>query len=98
VASPDIHYDEGACPHSRCSHPLEWIDFRLELHGDPEGIYEPLHRSWGEGTGFVGRCPTCGGWIRFTPDAMQAIDDEGANLAPKMPDNWAQVAQFSRGD
>ena len=90
MASPHVHYDEPNCPH--CGHRMEWIDFKLELHGDPEGIYKPLVRSWWEGTGFAGPCPNCGGAIRFTTLGM-TLPDETAQL-PQLPANWAEVAQI----
>jgi len=93
MASPHVHYHEPHCPHPACGHKMEWIDFQLELFGDREGVYVPLVRAWWEGTGFAGRCPACGGWIRFTTLRMEAIDDEVANL-PRLPDHWHTVAQF----
>src|SRR5262249_17339054 len=57
MASPQVHYDDPRCPHPGCDQAMEWIDFKLELHGDPEGIDKPLVRSWWQGTGFAGRCP-----------------------------------------
>src|SRR5215218_9062617 len=78
MASPHIHYDEAGCPHAGCGHRMEWIGFKLELHRDPDGIYKPLVHSWWEGVGFVGRCPVCQGWIRFTTMKMEAISEEDA--------------------
>src|SRR5207249_3644187 len=66
MASPHIHYHDSKCPHAGCNHGMEWIDFQLELHGEPERIYKPLVRAWWDGTGFAGRCPVCNGWIHFT--------------------------------
>jgi hypothetical protein len=63
MASPHVHYDDPCCPHPGCDHVLEWIDFRRELHNDPEAIDKPLVRSWWQATGFAGRCPRCQGWI-----------------------------------
>ena len=57
---------------------MEWIDFKLELHGDPEGIYKPLVRAWWEGRGFVGRCPSRRNWVRFTTLGMEAVNDDDA--------------------
>lgn len=94
MASPHIHYRDSACPHPGCNHTMEWIDFQLELYGDPEGIYKPLVRAWWEGTGFVGRCPGCGGWIRFTTLRMEALEPEKAAQLPQLPENWHTVAQF----
>ena len=37
MASPHVHYDEPELPHPGCGQRMEWIDFKLELHGDPEG-------------------------------------------------------------
>jgi hypothetical protein len=95
MASPRVHYDQSMCPHSGCSHQMEWIDFKLELHQDPEGIYKPLVRAWWEGTGFVGRCPNCQRWIRFTTLRMEAIDAAEAARYPQLPDNWHLIAQFA---
>lgn len=75
---------------------MEWIDFKLELHGDREGIYTPLVQAWWDGTGFVGRCPGCGGWIRFTTLSLSALaDDAAAEQLPRLPTNWTDVAQFA---
>ncbi len=95
TASPQVHYDEPTCPRSGCSHRREWIDFKLELHGDPEGICKPLVSAWWEGAGFVGRCPTCHEWIRFTTLKMEAIDEEHASMFLQLPANWHLVAQFA---
>ncbi len=95
MASPHVHYDEPACPHPGCGHRMEWIDFKLELHGDPEGVYKPLVRAWWDGTGFVGHCPACGEWIRFTTLGMAACGDEEAGRLPKLPESWADLAQFA---
>src|SRR5437016_4755212 len=94
MASPHIHYHEPGCPHSGCNHKMEWFDFQLELFGDPEGIYKPLVRAWWEGTGFAGRCPSCGGWVHFTTLEKHAVSDDEAKGLPLLPDNWAAVAQF----
>jgi len=74
---------------------MEWIDFKLELHGDPEGVYKPLVRAWWEGVGFVGRCPSCHDWIRFTTLKMEAIDEEHVSGYLQLPGNWHIVAQFA---
>ena len=95
MASPHVHYDDPACPHPGCAHQMEWIDFKLELHGDPEGIYKPLVRAWWEGRGFVGRCPSCRHWIRFTTLGMEAVDEEQAAQFPRLPENRHTVAQFA---
>jgi hypothetical protein len=95
MASPQVHYQDPNCPHPGCSQKMEWIDFKLALFGDPEGVYKPLVRAWWDGTGFAGRCPGCGGWIRFTTLRMEAIGDEQAARLPRLPDNWSTVAQFA---
>jgi hypothetical protein len=95
MASPRVHYDDSTCPHPGCRHQMEWIDFRLDLHGDPEGIETPLANAWWEGRGFVGRCPSCRHWIRFTTLGMEAIDEEQAAQFPRLPENWHTVAQFA---
>ena len=45
MASPHVHYDFPNCPRDGCEACLEWIDFKLKLHGDPKGVYEPLVRA-----------------------------------------------------
>ena len=94
MAPPHVHYDDLKCPHSGCTNGMEWIDFKLELHGDPERIYKPLVRAWWEGSGFVGRCPNCHGWVRFTTLGMEAIEDRDATRHPQLPENWHTLAQF----
>lgn len=95
MASPHVHYDDPRCPHAGCDQLMEWIDFKLELHGDPEGIDKPLVRSWWQGIGFAGRCPRCQGWIRFTTLAKQAIEDPAADQIAQLPDDWQGVAQIA---
>jgi hypothetical protein len=95
MASPHVHYDDPPCPHPGCSQRMEWIDFKLELHGDPEGIYKPLVRSWWEGRGFAGRCPNCQGWVRFTTQRMEAMDGQQASQYPRLPENWIAIAQLA---
>lgn len=94
MASPHIHYHEPMCPHPGCGHKMEWIDFQLEPFGDPEGIYKPLVKAWWEGNGFGGRCPSCGGWIRFTTLRMEALAEEQIASFLTLPEQWATVAQF----
>ena len=43
---------------------MQAIDFQVEKYGP--AIHDPLVRAWWADTGFVGRCPNCGGWIHFT--------------------------------
>jgi hypothetical protein len=95
MASPHVHYDDATCPHAGCGHRMEWIDFKLELHGDPEGVYKPLVRAWWDGTGFVGRGPNCGGWIHFTTLRMSSPDDEMVGRLPQLPVNWAELAAMN---
>lgn len=95
MASPHVHYGIPDCPHAGCGHKMEWIDFKLELHGDTERIYRPLVRSWWDGVGFVGHCPACGGWVHFTTLGMTARDEEAAGRIPQLPSNWAAIAQFA---
>ena len=85
MTSPHVHYAHGVCPRAGCGHALEWIDFQLEPFGDPEGVYKPLVKSWWEGKGFAGLCPSCGGWIKFTTLRMDALSDEDAATLPKLP-------------
>jgi hypothetical protein len=84
--APHIVYPESSCPHNGCEQPMQAIDFRLEDHG--RAIHDPLVRAWWNDTGFVGRCPTCGGWIHFTIRAKRAITAEEAASHPHLPDNW----------
>jgi hypothetical protein len=95
MASPLVHYDDPKCPHAGCDRKLEWIDFKLELHGDPEGIYKPLVTSWWSGTGFAGRCPGCQQWTRFTTRVMETLDQNQAAALPRLPDSWHEVAQIA---
>ena len=95
MATLHVHYDDPVCPHRGCGQRLEWIDFKLEWHGDPERIDEPLVRAWWDGTGFVGRCPACQKWIHFTTLMMIAEDEERALTIPRLPENWASVAQIA---
>lgn len=94
MASPHVHYDDPASPHPGCTHQREWIDFELELHGDPDGISKPLVRAWWDGRGFVGPCPRCHNWIRFTILGMEAVAEDHVDRFPRLPENGLTVAQF----
>jgi hypothetical protein len=85
-APPQVVYRERECPDPGCGEPMQAIDFRLEDHG--RAVHDPLVRAWWNDTGFVGRCPQCGGWIHFTIRAKRAVTEEEAAGLPKLPDNW----------
>jgi len=84
--APHIVYLDAACPHADCGQQMQAIDFRLEDHG--RAIHDPLVRAWWNDTGFVGRCPQCGGWVHFTIRAKRAVTAEEAAQYPQLPDNW----------
>ena len=86
--APHVVYTDRECPHDGCHQHLQAINFRLEAFG--WAIHDPLVRAWWNDAGFAGRCPGCGGWIRFTIRGKQAISDAGS--LPKLPDNWADEA------
>jgi hypothetical protein len=86
MASPHVDYQEATCPHPGCGHPMGWIDFEA---------VEPLVRAWWDGTGFAGRCPSCGGWIRITTRRKEAIEDARAATLPQLPAIWRAIAQFA---
>jgi hypothetical protein len=85
-----IVYPDAVCPHVGCGQRMQAIDFRLEDHG--RAIHDPLVRAWWNDTGFVGRCPQCGGWVHFTIRAKRAVTAEEAAHHPQLPDNWHEVA------
>ena len=88
--APHVVYRDGGCPHKGCERSLQAIDFRLETFGRP--VHDLLVRAWWADTGFVGRCPSCGGWIHFTIRGKRAVDESEANALPQLPDNWAEAA------
>jgi hypothetical protein len=88
--APHIVYPEPACPYDDCGQPLQAIDFRLEDHG--RAVLEPLVRAWWNDTGFVGRCPHCGGWIHFTIRAKRAVTADQTAGYPHLPENWFEGA------
>jgi hypothetical protein len=91
MASPHVRYLAAGCPHEGCGTAMGFIDFKLELHGDPKGIYAPLVLAFMR-SGFAGRCPGCNGWIRFTTSEMSVVEEDRA--WPRLPDNWHGVAQI----
>lgn len=93
MASPHVHDDDPLCPQPECGHRMDWIDFQLEPHGDPEAVDTPPVRAWWQGDGFAGRCPGCKGWIRFTTFGMDRLDDTGDLL--RLPEAWYDVAQLA---
>jgi hypothetical protein len=88
--APHVVYHDGHCPHASCERSLQAIDFRLEAFG--RSVHDPLVRAWWADTGFVGRCPGCGGWIHFTIRGKRAVDASEASSLPQLPDNWADQA------
>jgi hypothetical protein len=84
--APHIVYPDATCPHAGCGQRMQAIDFRLEDHG--RAVHDPLVRAWWDDTGFVGRCPQCGGWIHFTIRAKRAVTAEEAAQFPRLPDDW----------
>lgn len=88
--APHIVYAEAACPHVGCGQPMQAIDFRLEDHG--RAVHDPLVRAWWNDTGFVGRCPHCGGWVHFTIRSKHAVTAEQAASYPRLPDDWYSKA------
>ena len=95
MASPHVHYDDPNCPHPGCDRKMEWIDFKLELHGDAEGVYKPLVKAWWGGQGFAGRCPGCGHWIRFSTLKMEPVNDSQTSALPQLPIDWSNVARIA---
>ena len=84
--APHVVYSGDTCPHPGCTQHMQAIDFRLEFYGPT--VHDPLVRAWWDDTGFVGRCPQCGGWIHFTIRGKQAITAEQAESLPHLPDDW----------
>jgi hypothetical protein len=88
--APHIVYADPNCPHAGCGERMQAIDFRLEAFG--RAVHDPLVRAWWNDTGFVGRCPHCGGWIHFTIRGKRAISAAEAAQLPQLPDNWSTQA------
>ncbi len=84
--APRVVYHSASCPHDDCDQPMQAIDFRLEDHG--RSVHDPLVRAWWNDQGFAGRCPRCGGWIRFTIRGKTAITAEQAAGYLQLPDDW----------
>ncbi|MGE3818885.1 MAG: hypothetical protein AB7I30_05575 [Isosphaeraceae bacterium] len=95
MASPHVHHDVPNRPYEGCDQPMEWIDFKLELPGEPERVYKPLATAWWSGLGFAGRCPSCQGWVHFSTLGTEAIDDPGKAGLPRLPDRWREVARIA---
>ena len=75
---------------------MEWIDFKLELHGDPDGIYKPLVRAWWEGRGSSADVQSCRNWVRFTTLKMEAVDDEHAVAHRAVSPRTGTRGQFAK--
>ena len=90
LMAPHVEYSQPNCPHASCNHRMQAIDFRLGSHGP--AVHDPLVRAWWSDTGFVGRCPTCGGWIHFTIRGKRAITAVEATQLPQLPANWHEKA------
>lgn len=84
--APHIVYEEASCPHPGCGQPMQAIGFRPEDLG--RAVHDPLVRAWWDDTGFVGRCPRCGGWVHFTIRSKRAVSAEEAKEYPRLPDDW----------
>jgi hypothetical protein len=85
-----IVYAEPTCPHPGCPESMQALDFRLEDQGQP--VDDRLVRAWWNDTGFVGKCPRCGGWIHFTIRANRAIAPEDRAKYLQLPDEWHHSA------
>src|SRR5260370_612754 len=81
--APHIVYVHDTCPYPGCLQRLQAIDFRLEAYGP--AVHDPLVRAWWSDTGFVGRCPQCGGWIHFTIRGKRPVTPEEAATLPHLP-------------
>ena len=88
--APHVVYPDDSCPHEGCQQRLQAIDFRLQAFGNP--VHDPLVRAWWDDTGFAGRCPSCGNWIRFTIREKKAVSAEEASQLPTLPDSWFREA------
>ena len=88
--APHVVYQEAECPHPGCHQRLQAIDFRLEAHG--RAVHDTLVRAWWADTGFVGRCPACGGWIHFTIRGKRAVTADVAANLPQLPAGWFDEA------
>src|SRR4051794_8234305 len=88
--APQIVHPDAVCPLPGCGQRLQAIDFRLEDHG--RAVHDPLVRAWWNDTGFVGRCPRCGGWIHFTIRGKRAVTADEAARHLQLPDHWYSVA------
>jgi hypothetical protein len=88
--APQCVYSGPTCPHPGCSEPMQTLDFRLE--DDGRTVHDTLVRAWWNDTGFVGKCPRCGGWIHFTIRTKSAIAPEVAAKYPQLPDEWHSSA------
>lgn len=88
--APHAIYADDACPHAGCDQRMQAIDLRVAVYGS--AVHDPLVRAWWADVGFAGRCPKCGGWIRFTIRGKHAITAEQAAALPNLPDDWADGA------
>jgi hypothetical protein len=84
--APHVVYADAGCPHDGCGQHMQAIDFRREDHG--RTVHDPLVRAWWSDTGFVGKCPHCGGWVHFTIRAKRAVTAAEAAGFPQLPDDW----------
>lgn len=84
--APHVVYRDSNCPHEDCKQPLQAIHFRLEDHG--RAVYDALVKAWWADVGFVGKCPSCRGWIHFTIQKNRAISEQDASSLPQLPDDW----------
>ncbi len=83
---PHIVYAHESCRQPGCGQRMQAIDFRLKAYGPV--VHDPLVQAWWNDTGFVGRCPQCGGRIHFTIRAKRAITASEAAQLPTLPDDW----------
>jgi len=84
--APHVIYRDSDCPHEGCEHKLQAIDFRLEEHG--RAVHDALVKAWWDDIGFVGRCPSCDGWIHFTIQYKRPMSEQEASNLPQLPDDW----------
>jgi hypothetical protein len=77
------------CPWSGCGYRVELIDFQLEKMGD-QAFYSLVMTNWGNQPdfGLVGRCPSCGQFVRFGLTDKKMVADPGETGLPLLADDW----------
>jgi hypothetical protein len=67
------------------------VDFQIEKNRDSE-FYSRAIAAWWQGSGIVGRCPSCENPVLFSLDRKEQVLDSAMSGYVVLPDGWHHSA------